>query len=284
VTLVQHVERLLGVPVVGWRPVVGGGWSVSVRGVAELAGGGTVFAKLGDVADTATAVRAECAVYPLLSGPFVPRLVAADPAVPVLVVEDLSGATWPPPWTPELLAGLERLFAELAATRAPARLPALADCLRDTGAWELVAADPAPLVATGVASAGWLERALPVLLEAQAAAPVSGDRLIHFDIRSDNLCFRDGRALLVDWNHARVGDPRWDRLLMVQTIQMEGGPTVRELAPDPEPGILAWTAGFFAARAGLPPPQGAPRVRGFQRAQLEIVLPWLAEVLGLPPP
>jgi hypothetical protein len=71
---------------------------------------------------------------------------------------------------------------------------------------------------------------------------------------------------------------------MVQTIQMEGGPNVRELAPDPEPGILAWAAGFFAARAGLPPPQAAPRVRGFQRAQLDVVLPWAAEVLGLPTP
>jgi hypothetical protein len=284
VTISDHVERLLGVPVVGWRPVTGGGWSVSVRGVAELAGGGTVFAKLGDVPDTVASVRAECAVYPLLSGPFVPRLVAADPAVPVLVVEDLSDAAWPPPWTPERLAGLERLFAELAATRAPAGLPALADRLRETGAWELVAAGPAPLDATGLASAGWLDRALPVLLEAQAAAPVAGDRLLHFDVRSDNLCFREGRAVLVDWNHARVGDPRWDRLLMVHTIQMEGGPSARELAPDPEPGILAWIAGFFASQAGLPPPEGAPRVRGFQRAQLEIVLPWAAEVLGLPPP
>jgi phosphotransferase family enzyme len=284
VTIREHVERLVGEPVVGWRPVTGGGWSASVRGIAELAGGRTVFAKLGDLPETAAAVRAECAVYPLLSGPFLPRLVAADPAVPLLVVEDMSGATWPPPWTPELLAGLERLFAELAATRAPAGLPRLADCLRETGAWELVAADPAPLLTTGVTSARWLDRALPALLAAQAAAPTTGDRLLHFDVRSDNVCFRDGRPLLVDWNHARAGDPRWDRLLMLQTIQMEGGPPVRELDPDPDPGVLAWLAGFFAARAGLPPPQGAPRVRGFQRAQLEIVLPWAAEVLGLASP
>lgn len=279
-----HVERLLGVPVVAWWPVVGGGWSAAVRGVAELADGRTVFAKLGDVPGTIEAIRAECAVYPLLSGPFVPRLVAADPSVPVLVVEDLSDATWPPPWTPELLAGLERLFEELTATRAPAGLPALADRIRQIGAWEVVAADRDRLLATGVTTAEWLERALPVLLEAQAAAPTAGDRLLHFDVRSDNLCFRGGRALLVDWNHAVAGDPRWDRQLMVHTIQMEGGPPLRELAHDAEPGILAWTAGFFAARAGLPPPEAAPRVRGFQRAQLELVLPWAAEVLGLPAP
>ena len=282
--LPEHVERLLGVPVAGRRPVVGGGWSASVRGVAELADGRTFFAKLGDVPGTIEAIRRECAIYPLLSGPFVPRLVAADPSVPVLVIEDLSGAAWPPPWTPELLAGLDRLFAELAATRAPARLPSLADRVRRAGAWDIVAADREPFLATGAASAEWLDRALPALLAAQAAAPTAGDSLLHFDVRSDNLCFREGRALLVDWNHAIAGNPRWDRLLMAHTIQMEGGPTVRELEPDPEPGILAWNAGFFAARAGLPPPAAAPRVRGFQRAQLEIVLPWAAEVLGLPPP
>jgi hypothetical protein len=282
VTIRERVERLLGVPVAGWRPVTGGGWSVSVRGVADLADGRRVFAKLGDVPDTVAAIRDECRVYPLLAGPFVPRLVAADPSVPLLVVEDLSDATWPPPWTPRLLDALERLFEELAATPAPAGVPALADAR--PGAWEVVAADRAPFLGTGAASAGWLERALPVLLRAQAAAPVAGDRLLHFDVRSDNLCFRDGRGYLVDWNHARAGDPRWDRLCMLHTIQMEGGPSVRELDPDPEPGILAWIAGFFAARAGLPPPEGAPRVRGFQRAQLAIVLPWAAEVLGLPPP
>ena len=284
VNLRDHVERLVRVPVVGWRPVTGGGWTVTVRGVAQLANGRTVFAKLGDVPDTAAAVRAECSVYPLLSGPFVPRLVAADPSVPVLIIEDLSDAAWPPPWTQEHLTALEGLFEELAATRAPAGLPSLAARVPEIGAWDRVAADPAPLLSTGLAPAGWLDSALPVLLEAQLAAPTAGDRLLHFDVRSDNLCFRDGRALLVDWNQAMAGDPRWDRLLMVQTIQLEGGPSVRELAPDPELGILAWMAGYLAARAGLPPPHGAPRVRGFQRAQLEIVLPWAAEVLGLPPP
>jgi len=284
VSLPEHVERLLGAAVMGWRPVVGGGWSASVRGVAELADGRTVFVKLGDVPGPIEAIRAECAIYPLLSGPFVPRLVAADSSVPVLVIEDLSGATWPPPWTPALLAGLEGLFVELAATRAPAGLPSLAGRVRQAGAWELVAADRRPLLTTGVVTEEWLDRALPALLDAQAAAQTAGDRLLHFDVRSDNVCFRDGRALLVDWNLAVAGDPRWDRLFMVHTIQMEGGPSVRELAPDPEPGVLAWIAGYFAARAGLPPPVGAPRVRGFQRAQLEIVLPWAAEVLGLPPP
>lgn len=278
--LLGHVERLLGVPVAGWRPV-DGGWSVAVRGIVELADGRTAFAKLGDVPETIAAVRAECGVYELVSGPFVPRLLAVDPAAPALVVEDLSAATWPPPWSPALLDGLDRLFTELAATAAPAGLPRLGDRLRELGAWELVAADPRPLLATGLVSQPWLDRSLPALLAAQAAAPTAGDRLLHLDVRSDNLCFRDGRPVLVDWNHAVAGDPRWDRLLMLPSIELEGGPPMRELAREPDPGVIAWAAGFFAARAGLPPPRGAPRVRVFQRAQLELVLPWAAELLGL---
>lgn len=287
-----HVERLLGVPVTRWRPV-SGGWSVSVRGVLDLADGRSVFGKLGDIPETAAPVRTECGVYELVSGPFVPRLLAADPAVPVLVVEDLSAAAWPPPWTPELLDGLDRLLADLAGTRAPAGLPHLADRLREMGAWELVAADPAPLLATGAVPAAWLDRALPALLAAQEAAPTAGDRLLHLDVRSDNLCFRDGQGgqgrragqgVLVDWNHAVAGDPRWDRLLMLASVELEGGPPMRKLAPDPDPGMVAWAAGFFAARVGLPAPAGAPRVRGFQRAQLDRYVPWAAEVLGLPDP
>jgi hypothetical protein len=277
-----HVERLLGVPVTGWRPV-SGGWSVAVRGVLELADGRTVFGKLGDIPETAEPVRAECGMYELLSGPFVPRLLAADPAVPVLVVEDLSAAAWPPPWTPDLLAALDRLFADLAATPAPDGLPNLTDRLREIGAWELVAADPAPLLATGAVTPAWLDRALPALLAAQQAASADGDRLVHLDVRSDNLCFREGRVVLVDWNHAVAGDPRWDWLLMLPSIELEGGPPMRELAPAADPPVMAWTAGYFASRVGLAPPAGAPRVRAFQRAQLDLVLPWAAELLGLPP-
>src|SRR5262249_38627697 len=99
----EHGEGLPGVPGGGGRAGGGGGSSGAVGGVAELADGRTVFAKLGDVPDPAAAIRAECAIYPRLSGPFVPRLVAADASVPVLVIEDLSDATWPPPWTPAAL-------------------------------------------------------------------------------------------------------------------------------------------------------------------------------------
>lgn len=282
--LAVHVERLLERRVLRSRSVPGGGWSIARRGLFELEGGETVFAKMGDVPDTIAAVRAECKVYPRLTGRFVPRCLAADPGEAVLVLEDLSAATWPPPWTPALLAHLEDLFVDLARTAADPSLPTLAGRLWEWGAWERVAAEPSALLASGVVSAAWLDRCLQPLLDAQSRGSTEGDSLLHMDVRSDNLCFRGGSAILVDWNHAARGDSRWDRLLMLQTIELEGGPPAQAQAPDADPAIVAWLAGYFAARVGLPAPEGAPGVRRFQRAQLGVVLPWACRLLDIPEP
>ena len=87
--------------------------------------------------------------------------------------------------------------------------------------------------------------------------------------------------MLFDWSHARIGNPAFDVAFWLPSLALEGGPApetfgVDELAP--------FVAGFFAALAGLPPPAGAPRVRAFQIAQLEVALPWACATLGLPLP
>lgn len=274
----QEVARLLDAEVAGYR-YTSGGWSVSVRGVLTLAGGRTVFAKLGDVPDTVSALRDEIRAYHLLGPrPFMPRLVAADPAVPVLVIEDLSRAGRVPPWTAGALRDYRRLCQELASTTAPDGLPPLEpEVVGD--AWERVAADPAP--ARRVLPADWLDRNLPALRDAQRQARAGGSGIVHTDLRSDNLLFVEDRAIALDWNLARRGDGRWDPHLTAHTVAMEGGGSLDEVLPEPDPAIIAWIAGYFAARAGLPPPEGAPRVREFQRAQLEVVLPWACRLLGL---
>ena len=121
----REVARLLGTAVTGYR-YTPGGWSVSVRGVLTLADGRTVFAKLGDVPDTARAVRDEIAACRLLGRhPFMPRLLAEDSAVPLLVIEDLSRARRVPPWTAPTLDDFRRLCEELGATPAPPGLISL---------------------------------------------------------------------------------------------------------------------------------------------------------------
>jgi hypothetical protein len=250
----------------------------------QLADGRRVFAKvaLDDVA--AGWLRAEHRVYAGVTGSFVPELVGwHDEEVTLLAIEDLTEAHWPPPWNEELvaavLAGLEELHAALPPTKTP-----LLESIRDQFAgWTLVAADPGPLLSTGVCSAVWLERALPLLLEAAATAPLDGNSLLHLDVRSDNLCFVDSRVKLVDWNLAHAGNPAIDVAFWLPSLALEGGPQPWEVLAGAGP-FASVVAGFFACRAGLEPPPGAPTVRDFQRRQLEVALPWAARELGLTSP
>jgi Phosphotransferase enzyme family len=139
------------------------------------------------------------------------------------------------------------------------------------------------LLATDLCSRAWLQDALPLLVEASDAAQLGGEELLHFDVRSDNLFFLDRRVVLVDWNHACVGNGHFDVAFWLPSLRLEGGPDPWDVLPEAG-GLAAAVAGFFAARAGLSPPAGAPTVREFQRRQAEIALPWAARELGLPPP
>jgi len=86
--------------------------------------------------------------------------------------------------------------------------------------------------------------------------------------------------VLVDWNLACVGNGLFDVAFWLPSLRLEGGPEPWEVLPHAG-ALAAAVAGFFASRAGLPPPIGAPTVREFQRRQLEVALPWAARELGL---
>ena len=96
---------------------------------------------------------------------------------------------------------------------------------------------------------------------------LSGGAFVHLDVRSDNICIADGRAKLVDWNWASVGNPRVDFAFWLASVSLEGGPSPAELMPDAGDLTGAVVSGFFAPIAGLPPPEGAPKVRSVQLAQ-----------------
>ena len=173
-------------------------------------------------------------------------------------------------------------LAEVAATPPPPGLRKLSSDPPET--WDAVARDPEPFLSLELCSRDWLEDCLPALLEASRPDTLEGDALLHFDVRSDNLCIRGDRAVLVDWNLACVGNPAFDVAFWLPSLTLEDGPQPDELASPEVNAFAATVAGFFAARAGLPPPPGAPTVRAFQLAQLEVALPWAIRVLGLPTP
>ncbi len=277
---IVRAERVLGVEAVSWARVESGGWSRNEHWTLVLADGTRAFAKVASIDPSPAWLRSERHVYSCVEGPFMPRLLGwEDGEEPLLLLEDLADAHWPPPWRDGDVDAVLAALAEVAATPPTGELPALA--AEDWSAWRFVERDPERLLRLGLVSASWLERALPELAAAGERAPLAGTSPVHCDVRSDNLCLRDGRAILVDWNHTRVGNPAFDVAFWLPSLELEGGPAPDRFGVDEFAPVVA---GFFAARAGLPPPEGAPEVRGFQRAQLEVALPWACRALGLPPP
>jgi hypothetical protein len=287
-SLEDRLEAVLGARPVAWqrRP---GGYTATERFTVTLADGRRVFVKHAVADYLANAVRDEYRFYADVEGPYLPRLVGWDETEgewPLLVLEDLSEADWLPDWTPERIDVVRALLREVAATPRPGWARPARDVLGDDffRRWESVAADPEPFFALGLCTRGWFETAYPELRDAAEAAPVDGDALLHLDVRSDNMCFRDGRVYLVDWNWVAVGNPDLDVAGWLPSLACEGGPQPHELLPDA--GELASAlAGFWAFSASLPPPPTAvPEVRELQRRQLVVALEWAAQELGLPVP
>jgi hypothetical protein len=276
---VARAERILGLEAENWARVVSRGYSVNEHWTVGFADGSRAFLKLASVDPSPQWVRDERHVFESVDGRFMPRFLGfEDGTRPLLVLEDmLPDARWPPPWQTGDVEAVVATLNEVASAPLSGALPRLAE--EALVGWKDIAEDPAPFLSLGIVSAVWLERSLPALIDASDPARLDGDSLVHGDVRSDNLCLRGGRAVLLDWNHARVGNPAFDIAFWLPSLVLEGGPDPATFGVDE---LAVFVAGFFAAHAGLPAPEGAPRVRSFQRAQLEVALPWACAVLGLP--
>jgi hypothetical protein len=176
-----------------------------------------------------------------------------------------------------------RALETVEGNAAPADAPDLEAAQREhLSGWRRLTEDATSFLGLGLARAGWLAAALPVLLEASDRTVLKGDALVHSDVRSDNLGILDGQVRLIDWSDYARGSPWFDRVVWLPSLQREGGPAPWELITDSH-GLAPLIAGYWAARAGLPPIPGAHGVRGLQREQLLAALPWAIRELGLPP-
>ena len=95
----ERVATAVGRPVRSLRRVQTRGYALAFHAVAEFDDGSTAFVKAGAEEVTSEFVRDELRFYESVAGPFMPQLLgmdADDP--PLLVIEDLSAARWPPPW------------------------------------------------------------------------------------------------------------------------------------------------------------------------------------------
>lgn len=278
-----RIDALLGARSIGYA-FVEGGYSPVARWRVRIAGGDSVFVKVARTDHTRRAVRNEHLVLSGLDVDFAPRLVGFDddPEHPLLVIEDLTEARWPPPWYGGLIHAVRETLDRMHATAS--FLPPFAEVHagEDRG-WHAVAEEPTAFLGLGLASDRWLDGALPALLDAEDRADLTGDSLTHFDVRSDNLCLTARGVVLIDWNLACRGCPEMDLGFWLPSLEMDGGPPPETFLPR-HPTVAAWVSGFFAARAGLPGIPEAPRVRAVQRAQLVPALRWVARALDLEPP
>jgi hypothetical protein len=280
--VIERVSAAVGKPVRSLHRVQTRGYALAYHAIAEFDDGSTAFVKAGAEEITSGFLRDELRFYESVEGFFMPRLLGSDAGEPpVLVLEDLSDGRWPPPWDGHAINSVRESLAAIWATRPPDWVPAVTDVREELlGGWAEIERDPAPFLSLGLCSTEWLEAALPTLRAAAENAPIEGTALLHLDVRSDNICLTERGAVLVDWNWVHRGNPDLDLAAWAPSLHLEGGPAPERLLPGG--GRLgAALAGFFGARAGLPPPPTAPKVREVQRAQLEVALAWAARELEL---
>jgi hypothetical protein len=285
----ERVSVAVGRGVRSLRRVETRGYAQAFHAIAEFDDGSTAFVKAGAEEITSGFLREELRFYESVEGAFMPHLLgydAGDP--PLLVIEDLSDGRWPPPWDAAAVESVRESLSAVWSTPPPEWVPPIEEAREVLlGGWAEIERDPEPFLSLGLCSSEWLDRALPVLRTASESAPIDGDALIHLDVRSDNICLAARGAVLVDWNLVHRANPDLDLAAWAPSLHMEGGPAPEELVAGA--GLLAAAlAGFFASRAGLPPPPTAPKVREVQRAQLEVALPWACLELDIespiPPP
>ncbi|WP_198348057.1 phosphotransferase [Plantactinospora sp. KBS50] len=292
----RAVEDIVGAPVVE-AVTQPGGFSPGTADRVRTADGRRAFVKAVSPAqnpDSPRMCRREIRVTAALPDAIpAPRLLGShdDGTWVAMVLADVPGRHPELPWRAD---ELDRVLATLdllarVATPAPVpELPTAADSLAaDFAGWRRIAADPPAELDP------WLAEHLGELtaMADRGLAALTGETLVHLDIRADNLLLgADGAVTVVDWPWACRG-PAWlDRLLLLVNVRLYGGHDPHALlarcaadtATDPAD-LLAVLAGFtayFADVARRPDPPGLPTVRAFQRAQGDALLSWLREAMA----
>ena len=280
--MVARIEVLLGDKIVGAHPAEGG-YSSAQRWVVKGLGGRTAFAKIGATPISVKGLRQEASVYRRLTLPCMPEVYGwdGDPDPPLLLLADLSKHTWPPPWTNESVDRVLDVIDSVHTAEAP--LPHYEE-LHDTSEdwWARIAADPEAFLRLNLVRSDWFDRNLEQLAASARDVSGAGSAVIHFDLRSDNLCLSLAQTYVVDWSMACLGNPSLDLALFLPGLAGEGGPQPEVILPD-RPAMASWVAGCFAWYASKPHLPKAPGVRAMQRRHLEFSLPWAIRELDLEP-
>jgi hypothetical protein len=154
---VERVQAALGVAPTGWRVAPGHGAPSNRRYVIQLPDGRRAFAKIAAFDYTADWLRREYAAYRCFANePFLPDLLGShdDGEHPTLVIEDLSDARWPPPWSSELIDRVLTVLEVLRRHPAPQGAFEMAMWRAELTSWSSIAEDPSGVLGLGLCAHG----------------------------------------------------------------------------------------------------------------------------------
>lgn len=265
-----------------------GGFSPGTADIVSTAGGTRAFIKAAGLElneHTPGIHRDEARISAALPASRVlPRMIGTfdDGDWVALAFDVIDGSPPALPWSrPDIRAVLEACVA-LRAITPPEGLPGITEIVEGLrSSWQrlLDSADPLPieLDPTSVEAINRLSH---------GAHSLKGDRLLHIDLRADNVLIRpDGSAVIVDWPWAARGAPWIDPVCLLFNVLLFDPeypvedelrhPAFEGSTPGAIDGLLATLCGFFFAQSALPAQKGVETVRGFQRDQAVAILGWL---------
>jgi len=300
-TVRDWVDERLSSTVVEARTQTGG-FSAGVAARLRTADGGRAFVKaVGPEPnpDTPTLFRTEAAALRVLAVPALAGLIAPllddydDGTWVALLLADVDGCPPAVPFRPDEIAavssGLDRLAAALDHVQVDTPLPHIGDKPDFWRRWEAAASEPDRLDPWTRAHQGTL-----LELTDHARTAMTGDALLHYDIRSDNVLLTGPpghqQAVFVDWAWLRRG-ARWcDAALFAYELASDdpagrgpalaeefvsGSATLRDVPARDLSALIATIAGVMVAGSFQPPPPGLPTMRTFQARMGNGGLAWL---------
>jgi aminoglycoside phosphotransferase len=284
--VVEIVAATTGAPALSWDHVVAG-HTHAEKWRVQLVDGRSVFVKAAEEQTARSQIEREHALLESLGAPFMPTVHGGESggAWSVLVLEDLTGAHWPPPYVDGGVALLEAV-ARIGGVPPPAALSRRPEGRPFGTYWQRIADDPEPVLAQGSFSRAWLQQTWRELDAAESRALLAGDDFIHDDVWHGNVCYTARGVVLIDWASATIGDRRLDLAYALLSIRASEA-TPPPVAFDDEAAYAALIAGANAHNAAQPVDESISRASILREGwlhDLRYALVWATGLLGLPRP